>query len=379
MSAGNDRMVRTDKAKRRLEGHKDRYAYVSGRIRALEMSLLDSGSLNRLYDARNMDDFGRVLTDCGYPAANDPETSLKMELESVFNLLQAIMPEPGFIETLLLFRDIHNLKVILKHLIPIWPASINKNADDRDPGIADLPVFDDPAVVLAGVQALAPYFQQPALVDPAILVRAICDRETGLLPAWLYQAAAGAVRQYHATYDIGAMAAYLDQTAWRQAHRQALDLGNPFFIRYLVLRIDLINLDILLRSRFQHSGESFLEQTLLPDGTIDRAELVHLYRDSHESVRAFYARTPYAALAGQSDTYGQKGSAARFSLLADNQIMALIRQVRYTLSGPEVPLAYLFAREMEIKNIRIILTGLRNGRPSNQTRELTRDSYLAWR
>jgi len=147
----------------------------------------------------------------------------------------------------------------------------------------------------------------------------------------------------------------------------------------LTLRIDLINLDILLRARFQHSGESFLEQALLPGGTIDRAELVHLYRDSHESVRTFYARTPYAELAGQSDNYGQKGSAARFSLLADKQIMALIRQVRYTVSGPEVPLAYLFAREMEIKNIRIILTGLRNGRPSNQTRELARDSYLAWR
>jgi vacuolar-type H+-ATPase subunit C/Vma6 len=34
---------------------------------------------------------------------------------------------------------------------------------------------------------------------------------------------------------------------------------------------------------------------------------------------------------------------------------------------------------MEIKNIRIITTYLRNGLPRAQMRDLIRDSYLAWR
>ena len=43
------------------------------------------------------------------------------------------------------------------------------------------------------------------------------------------------------------------------------------------------------------------------------------------------------------------------------------------------PLAWVLARLAEIKNVRIILTCLRNGLPRSLMQDLMRDGYLAWR
>ena len=67
------------------------------------------------------------------------------------------------------------------------------------------------------------------------------------------------------------------------------------------------------------------------------------------------------------------------SLLADNLVMHLVREATRVVSGPEIGLAYLIAREMEIKNIRVILTSRRNGLSQTQAREMTRINYLTWR
>lgn len=358
---------------------RDRYGYISGRVRVLEMQLLDSSRLNRLLEARSQDDILRVLAECGYPQSPDPETSLSHELEAVYNLLRAHMPEPEFVEALMVFHDVHNVKVVLKHLgTPAMDADEAENA-------AGQPVPELNQVAESLTQALTRrggldlYLRRPSLVPVEMLVRSITEHKPDLLPSWLDQAASAAFQRYKQTYDFGETDLVLDQAAWAEVLRRAAVLECPFFSRYLQIRIDCINLDLLLRTRFLRSGADFLEKALISGGSVDRRRILPLYQAENEAIRAAYEQTRYAELAGLSTTYGKSGSAARFSLLADNLVMSLVREATRVVSGPDVALAYLLAREMEIKNIRVILTSRRNGLSQTQAREMTRINYLAWR
>jgi len=353
----------------------NRYLYISGRIKAIELQLMDSSRLNRLFDARALDDIGRVLNESSYPAANDPETRLALEMSGLFEMLRPLMPEPAFVDILLMFHDFHNLKVILKNLIPAWPRAMSANETAEQ---AMLPETAVPFILASG-KDLKPYFQQPSLVDPLVIYTAVRDRQTGLIPDWIYTAAVAAVRGYQKDYDIGGIDTHLDKTAYSQALAMARPLGNPFLTGYLELLIDQLNLGLLLRTRYLRSGSDYLNQSLLAGGSVQPNMVAELYSVSAEQIQSVYSTTQCAALAGLAADYGQPGSAGRFSRLADNQIIAYISKARQLWCGPEIPLAYVIARLMEIKNVRIVLTCLRNGLPASQVRDMSRDSYLPWR
>ena len=358
---------------------RDRYGYISGRIRVLEMQLLDSGRLNRLVEARSQDEIFRVLAECGYPQAPDPETCLSREREAVYDLLRAHMPEPEFVEALMVFHDVHNVKAVLKHLGA--PAAESEGSEPAsDPvGTDHSQATESLARVLTRPGGLDLYLSRPSMVPIDILVKSMMEHKPDLIPAWLAQAVADATQRYRKTYDFGETDLVLDQAAWAEVLRRAADLDCPFFSRYLQIRIDCINLDLLLRTRFLRSGADFLGMALIAGGSIDGSRILPLYQAENDAIRAVYEQTRYAELANLATTYGQRGSAARFSLLADNLVMRLVREAARVVSGPEIGLAYLIAREMEIKNIRVILTSRRNGLSQTQAREMTRINYLTWR
>jgi len=353
----------------------NRYLYISGRIKALELQLMDSARLARLSDARTVEDIGRILSDSGYPAAADPETRLNLEMAGLFEMLRNLFPEPAFIDILLIFHDFHNLKVILKNLTPAWPRFVSA---DEEPEIAILPESAVP-FSLASSKDLKPYFLSPSLVDPQLVFTAIRDRQASLIPAWLYDAAVEAVRGYQYSYDIGGIDVQLDKAAYKLALEKARLLGSKFFTGYLELLIDQINLGLLLRTRYLHSGRDYLAQALLEGGNVPVSLITELYALPAEQIQAAYGSTAYAHLADLAAEYGQIGSAGRFSRMADNLVIDYISQARQLWCGPEIPLAYLIARLMEIKNVRIVLTCLRNGLVASQARDLSRDSYLPWR
>lgn len=366
-----------------------RYGYATGRVRALEAHLMDSARLNRVFEARLPEDIGRVLQECGYPAG-DPETSLVREQTAVYELMRRIIPDKAFVDALLLFHDCHNLKAILKSLVAWWPRpdesfgspetgmGSEQQQSARPEPIADKAGLPEPRqpVQFSTVESL---MIQPSLIAPAVLFQAVRDRQLELLPAWLDQAALQAVQAYQASYDVAAIDLVLDQTAYCQAQQRAAQLGNAFFSQYLTLRIDLVNLAILLRARFLHQGERYLRQALLPGGTFLAETLLAWFPVSADQLAAALTPTRLGSLAPLVADFGHGGTTGRFSREADHLILRHLDRARRILRGPEIPLAYLIARLLEIKNVRIALTCLRNGLPPAQARELARDSYLTWR
>ena len=65
---------------RKVLPEKTDYAYASGRIRALEASLMDTARTLRMTEAQDTMEFGRLLSEAGYPAA---ETNGRRDRKSV--------------------------------------------------------------------------------------------------------------------------------------------------------------------------------------------------------------------------------------------------------------------------------------------------------
>ena len=101
----------------------ERYRYVSGLVRARELLLLDQASLNRLTEAGGPDEISRILIANSYPAGQDPEEILDRESSAVLDWLAEVMPDPRFTDTLILFNDAHNLKLVLKKHLTQWIGS----------------------------------------------------------------------------------------------------------------------------------------------------------------------------------------------------------------------------------------------------------------
>jgi vacuolar-type H+-ATPase subunit C/Vma6 len=62
-------------------------------------------------------------------------------------------------------------------------------------------------------------------------------------------------------------------------------------------------------------------------------------------------------------------------LLCDNMLIEFMKKAKSIALGPEPLIAHYFAREFEMMNIRIILTGRLNALPTETIRERLRVSY----
>lgn len=373
MTAGRPSVCAADAPARETRRGRESYAYASGLVRAIELRLIDQAALNRLAEAPNGDAVRQILGEFGYPEAIEPEEALDRESAHVYAQAREWIREQGVFEILLLFHDIHNAKALLKSILPEAARSgqlarSDTTADDgrwADTIQESLIATDDHL------------FLTPSIIDPATLRRAIVERRTETLPTWLQGAIDKAVAAYTESYDLGTMDDQLDRHAWAEAIRRADCWGNAWLRTYLSRRVDLINLELLLRLR--RDGLAIVEPKFLSGGSRTPAAMSALADASDEQIVEAYADTPYQRAAAVAPRYGEPGVAAHFGLTADEILLQHLRAAQQITVGPEIPLAYLLARLMEIKNIRILLAGLRGGLPVNEVRQLFRGNYLAWR
>jgi V/A-type H+/Na+-transporting ATPase subunit C len=388
MSAGNAANL---PAKRTAD---KRYAFATGRIRALEAKLIGPARLTRYFETHNSEDFGRLLAEDGYPAAADAETSIDRAWIETCRLVNGLEPNPGIRDAILVASDFHNLKVMLKAFSVYWPrrdASTGRMASAYEQGedgarpvesgasLTEGGALAEPGALWPSVhgpvtlEQIKPLLKIPSLVDPAKLFDALREQKPGNMPGYLAQTAATAARLYQQTYDIAEIDIAIDQSMVRWQNGIADSAESPFFREYLQLRVDLVNLGLALRTRQLNSGVDYLLHILLPGGTLTRAALAAFYSEPAAGLTALLGQTRLEPLIEAAGRFGEGGAAiSRFSQAADNLLVQFIRRTRFTLRGPEVLIGYLVAREMETKTLRIILTCLRNRIPAGKARDMAR-------
>ena len=99
--------------------------------------------------------------------------------------------------------------------------------------------------------------------------------------------------------------------------------------------------------------------------------------DSVENIPGKLSYTDYVdVLKNGVEEYSKNGSAGLLEKLIDNYIMDMMKDAKLIPFGIEPVLAYIYAKETEIKVIRIIMVGKLNNIAGEVIRERLRDIYV---
>lgn len=322
------------------------------RIRVLETRLLDRTKIDRMIEVPSAQETIKVLQETEYinvlgtvKRAEDYEIALRNELKRIYSLLYSITPVKEVVDIMSIKYDYHNLKTLVKAKF------LNK----------------DLSYLLIPV----------GTVDVDLLKNSINNEYFRDLRPILRDAIEEALLEFNINSDPQAIDVIIDRYMLKEMLHISEGLRSDLIIKYVKSNIDTTNIRSLLRVKKQNKSKDFLNKLILEGGFLDRDKLNAFYSDSIENIPVKLAYTDYSEIAKLGiELYSKSGSISPFEKLSDNYLMKLVKEAKFISFGPEPLLAYLIAKETEIKVIRIIMVGKLNNVSPELIRERLRDIYV---
>lgn len=328
------------------------FTQVIPRLRVLETRLLDKTKLERIIDSASGEDTLKILgeTEYGNVMGNvkrieDYEEILSSELIRVYKLLYEISPVKSIVDVMSLKYTYHNLKVLIKGKIL-----------NRDLSSMTIPV---------------------GILDISKIKNALENENYRDLGSVMRKYIEEVFKDYEATKDPQRIDIILDKGMYEELLALDKGINDKFLHKYITTLIDLTNIKTLLRVKKQGKGRDFFKDILILGGNIDKDKLFSLLNDSSENISSKLSYTDYSEIlkVGIED-YVKTGSSALFEKLSEDHIMKLMKGAKYISFGMEPILAYVYAKETEIKLLRIIMVGKLNNIAQEVIRERLRDGYV---
>ena len=335
-----------------MSKHKeDSYIFCSALMRAGEATILPEADLLKAAEAKDFQSAMAVLTEYGYgdgkPLAN-PRDFIKVlaaEEQRVYDFVFSALPEKEELEMLRFPKDYHNAKAVLKaEFLGISPDG---------------------------------YLTSGGRIEPEALAAMIKDRNFIFLSVPMKEAVARAIELFGKGRDPQEIDIILDKACYQDMMEAAEELGNQFMIGYVKLLIDILNITTFVRLRQIGKPVDFFKRVFLEGGEVALGVFTTSYEESYKQLAE--KMTPY----GFAPVF-EKGAAAvaetgKYYLLeklCDDLRMKYIKDAKYISFGIEPAAAFLLAKESEIKNLRMILTGKIAGTDKDVIIERLRETYV---
>ena len=169
----------------------------------------------------------------------------------------------------------------------------------------------------------------------------------------------------------------LDKDFYEKLLEDAKNLDYESLIKFTKERIDLTNLKALLRIKGQGQSIDLLEKALIDGGNIEK----NLFRDSLNTEKSsypnlFFKEKIYPQVKEALEESDLNKTMQKIEKIIDNHLMNFAKESKKVSYGPEVIMGYLISREMEVKNLRIILTAKLNSLSREFMEERLRDLYV---
>lgn len=326
---------------------REKYLYLSAMLRAREAKMLTREKAERMIDAPSFDDAAKMLTDCGYKdmfgfSANEVEAALAEHRAEIFAELARLSPDSEPIEVFRMRYDYHNAKIVIK-----------TEADGRDR--SDL-------------------MSSSGRVKPEELKRCFAEEKYLGLPPVLADAMVEAKSALARTQNPQLADFILDRAYFTELLAASENLGSSFLRGYAQTLIDAANLRSAVRTMRMNKDADFLKTALVTGGGIDIGRILAAF-GSGDTLAAMYANTLLGDAAAMGAAAIKGGTMTEFELACDNAVTAYLTGARLVSYGEAPVIAYLAAVEGEVTALRMILTGMLAGLPSDKIRERLRDLY----
>lgn len=322
------------------------------RIRVLEKRLLDKAKIERMIDSTSPQNVLKVLQETEYAGImndiknpQDYELILSRELQRVYKTMYDMTPNKLVVDIMSIKYDYHNIKVLIKGKI------LNKD-------------FSNIIIPIGRY-------------DVSKLKYAIENEYYRDLNKTITECIKTVFEDFQNFKDPQKIDIVLDNYMFYELNSIAKELNDKFISKYVKSLVDLTNLKTLLRTKKQNKDRDFFLSVILPYGSIDKDKLLILFNDSIENIPGKLSYTDYSNILKQGiEYYLELDSVSAFEKLSDDYIMNLMKQAKYVSFGAEPFIGYIYAKENEIKLIRIIMVGKLNNVSSEVIRERLRDIYV---
>lgn len=315
------------------------YLYAVARIRSKEMQLLTGSFMEQLLGAADEAECLRLLAERGWGTDAADGDLFAAEQKKTWDLMSELVKDDSVFSVFRYEADYHNLKAAIK----------DAGSEKKFTGI----------------------YRTGGTLAAETVQKAVEERDLTLLPERMRPAAEEAEKVFLQTHDGQLCDVLVDTAALRDIYRAGEE--SPEELLRLYGELTVVTADIKTAVRAQRTGRDrqFLQRALAPCETLDIAALTDAAMEGFDAICRYLESTKYEDAVPEL-----KKSPAAFERWCDNVMMRAIRPQIHNCFGLGPLAAYILARDNEIKTVRIILSGKRNGLAADRIRERVRETYV---
>ena len=223
----------------------------------------------------------------------------------------------------------------------------------------------------------APLLLESAAIPPQEMQEMIRKRDFALFSVSMKQAITEAAEVFAKSRDPQEIDIILDRACYRDMLEEAERLDNAFVTGYVKLLIDSLNMSAFIRLRKIGKSKNFFEKIFLTGGNLEERFFEGAYEEAYSSIAdKLQPFGYYEVFAEGAKAVTEKGSYSELEKILDNLKIRFAAECKYQPFGLETAAAYLIAKEMEVKNLRIIFAGKIAGTAAEIVAERLRETYV---
>lgn len=314
------------------------FAFADAKVRALESTLLTPGDIEQMISA-STEEITEMLRAKGWDTAVPMPTMFQNESRRAFEEIKELLSQPALLAPLTLPDDFHNLKAALRGMVT-----------DTDP---------------------MPFYLPNTVLALESLQETLQNKQYEFLPPMLRRPAQQGYEILVQTGDAQAMDLYLDRTMLHTMQSTAHDSGSRLLEAYAQLFTALCDIKTAYRAAKVGKDYDFLERALCGSEELDSAVLADAAQRGTNELLSMLMQSRFAEAAEKL-----KISMSAFEKWGDDALIELVQSAKLTSFGPDPLIAYYFARQTEIKTVRIVLICKSSGASERMIRERIRELYV---
>ena len=322
---------------------KTKYTYAVARIRALEVSLLTNAVIEQLLACKSAEQALQFLVEKGWgdltAGTLDADEVLNKEEEKMWQTIREVAPDMHVFDVLSLPKLYHNLKAAIKE---VCTEVENKN------------IFYDDCEI--------PGEEMFALVQ---------NKEFDKLPGNMSATAREAFDTLLHTRDGQLCDLIIDHATLEAMLEAGKKSGEKIIEEYAQTAVAIADIKIAVRSQKTGKNAEFMKKAMVNCSEINVDQLTQAALAGAEEIAQYLEGTSY-----REGADALRISPSAFERWCDNKMTDSMRSQKYESFSVGPLLAYLLARQNEIKTVRIILTGKQNEFPDEAIRERIRVMYV---
>lgn len=317
-------------------------------VRLKELELLTSEFMARMLKAEDLSEaetllrgtiYGEYLKADFYESF---EEALGQASENLLSELVEIVPDPNVVWIYSMRFTFHNLKALIKAEL------LEQNFDE-------LYIYD-------GFYSLEQ------------IKTAIRTGQASGLPESLLESIQEVREHFEESNSLQGIDIILDRKFLYCQRRVADKIGEPELIQEVISFIDFTNILMTARGIKQKRSRNFMSTVLSSHGSIPKEELLDCVEGDLEQLTNFIRTTSYGEVIEpivENNTIDLRQLERR----CDDYLTSFYETAQTQAFGPLPVLALLNAKSIEMKNLRLIITGKRVGLTDEEIRERMRETY----